>query len=65
MANEAGFILQPTPMGVVTVPTRNGKPMSEEDFLKLSQKDKDVLVQNQQKVQNALETSIQTGEKPG
>jgi lon-related putative ATP-dependent protease len=58
MANAAGFVLQPTPMGVATVPTRNGKPMSEDDFLKLSQKDKDVLLQNQQKVQNALETSI-------
>ena len=58
MAIEAGFMLQPTPMGVVTVPTRNGKPMSEEDFLKLSQKNKDVLVQKQQKVQEALETSI-------
>jgi lon-related putative ATP-dependent protease len=54
----AGFVLQPTPMGVVTVPTRNGKPMSEEDFLKLSPKDKEVLLQNQQKVQNALEASI-------
>lgn len=53
-----GFVLQPTPMGVVTVPTRNGKPMSEDDFLKLSQKDKDELVQRQQKVQNALEASI-------
>jgi lon-related putative ATP-dependent protease len=58
MAGEAGFMLQPTPMGVVTVPTRNGKPLSEEDFLKLSKKDKDALVQNQQKVQNALEGSI-------
>jgi lon-related putative ATP-dependent protease len=58
MAIEEGFLLQPTPMGVVTVPTRNGKPMSEEDFLKLPQKDKDVLAQKQQKVQNALETSI-------
>jgi lon-related putative ATP-dependent protease len=57
-AIEEGFVLQPTPMGVITVPTRNGKPMSEEDFLKLSQKDKDVLVQKQQKVQNALEASI-------
>lgn len=53
-----GFVLQPTPMGVMTVPTRNGKPMSEEDFLKLSQKDKDGLVQRQQKVQNALDSSI-------
>ena len=53
-----GFVLQPTPMGVITVPTHNGKPMSEEDFLKLSQKDKEQLVQKQQKVQNALEASI-------
>ena len=58
MAIEAGFMLQPTPMGVVTVPTRNGKPLSEQDFLKLSQKEKDALLQNQQKVQNALEASI-------
>jgi lon-related putative ATP-dependent protease len=58
MAVEEGFTLQPTPMGVVTVPTRNGKPMSEEDFLKLSKKDKETLVQKQQKVQNALEASI-------
>lgn len=53
-----GFVLQATPMGVITVPTHNGKPMSEEDFLKLSQKDKDALVQKQQRVQNALEASI-------
>jgi len=58
MAIEEGFMLQPTPMGVITVPTRDGKPMSEEEFLKLTQKDKDELLQKQQKVQNALETSI-------
>ncbi len=57
-AGSEGFVLQPTPMGVVTVPTRNGKPMSEDDFMKLSQKDKDALLQKQQKVQNALEASI-------
>ncbi len=58
LANQESFTLQPTPMGVVTVPTHNGKPLSEEDFLKMTQKDKDVLLQKQQKVQNALETSI-------
>jgi predicted ATP-dependent protease len=58
MAIEAGFALQPTPMGVMTIPTREGKPLSEEDFLKLSQKEKDELVQKQQQVQNALEASI-------
>jgi lon-related putative ATP-dependent protease len=60
LAVQEGFTLQPTPMGVVTVPTRNGKPMSEEDFLKLSQPEKEVLLQKQQKVQNALETSIRS-----
>ncbi|HSB67686.1 MAG TPA: AAA family ATPase [Anaerolineales bacterium] len=53
-----GFILQATPMGVVTMPTHNGKPLSEEEFMKLSQKDREALVQKQQKVQEALETSI-------
>jgi lon-related putative ATP-dependent protease len=57
-AVNEGFILQATPMGVITVPTRNGKPMSEEDFMKLSQKDRDALVQKQQRVQEALEASI-------
>ena len=57
-AVNEGFVLQATPMGVVTVPTRNGKPLSEEDFVKLSQKDKDALLQKQQKVQDALEASI-------
>jgi lon-related putative ATP-dependent protease len=57
-AISEGFMLQATPMGVITVPTRNGKPLSEEDFLKLSQKDKDNLVQKQQKIQNSLEASI-------
>jgi lon-related putative ATP-dependent protease len=58
LANTEGFILQPTPMGVMTVPTRNSKPLSEEDFLKMSQRDKESLLQKQQKVQNALEASI-------
>jgi lon-related putative ATP-dependent protease len=58
LANQERFVLQPTPMGVVTVPTHNGKPLSEEDFLRMPQKDKEVLLQKQQKVQNALEASI-------
>jgi lon-related putative ATP-dependent protease len=58
LANQEGFVLQPTPMGVATVPTHNGKPLNEEDFLRMSQKDKEALLQKQQKVQNALEASI-------
>jgi lon-related putative ATP-dependent protease len=57
-ATNEGFMIQATPMGVVTVPTHNGKPLSEEEFVKLSQKDKETLVQKQQKVQDVLEASI-------
>ena len=53
-----GFALQATPMGIITVPTQNGKPMSEEEFLQLSQQQRDELVQKQQKIQAALEASI-------
>jgi lon-related putative ATP-dependent protease len=53
-----GFVLQATPMGVATVPTHNGKPLSEEDFVKLSQKEKESLMERQKKVQDALEASV-------
>jgi lon-related putative ATP-dependent protease len=57
-ATQEGFSLQATPMGVITVPTHDGKPMSEEEFTQLTQEQKDELMQKQQKVQNALEASI-------
>jgi Cdc6-like AAA superfamily ATPase len=57
-AAAEGFALQATPMGIITVPTSNGKPMSEEEFLQLSQEKRDELVQKQQKIQAALEASI-------
>jgi lon-related putative ATP-dependent protease len=31
-ARQAGFVIQPTPMGLVTVPIVDGKPMSREQF---------------------------------
>ncbi len=57
-ATEAGFVLQPTPMGVATVPTKDGKPLSEAEFMQLAEPDKDALMQKQQKVQAALEASL-------
>ncbi len=31
-ARQAGFVIQPTPMGLVTVPVLDGKPMAREQF---------------------------------
>ncbi len=37
-ARKAGFVLQMTPMGPAIVPTKDGKPMSEEVFMSLDEK---------------------------
>ncbi|MDH4180007.1 MAG: AAA family ATPase, partial [Armatimonadota bacterium] len=36
-ARSEGFMIQPTPMGLVTVPLADGKPMSREQFEQLSE----------------------------
>ncbi|MCZ2157226.1 MAG: AAA family ATPase [Bryobacterales bacterium] len=37
-ALQAGFMLQPSPMGVLTVPMRDGKPLTDEQFVALSKR---------------------------
>jgi lon-related putative ATP-dependent protease len=58
LARQEGFLLQPTPMGLATIPLRKGKPLSEEEFLAMSQAEQDEIGQRQQKIQAALEASI-------
>jgi lon-related putative ATP-dependent protease len=57
-ALQAGFMLQSSPVGVLTVPTRKGKPMSEEEFLALSKAERDEIAKKQEALQNELEASI-------
>jgi lon-related putative ATP-dependent protease len=57
-AYQAGFVLQATPMGLLTVPIKKGKPISEEEFMALEQKEKDQIVEKQLKLQEALDAAI-------
>ena len=57
-AQNEGFLLKPTPMGLVSVPLRRGKPMTEEEFLALSQNEKDEIAHRQEKINEMLETSL-------
>ena len=57
-ARQQGFAIQQTPMGLVTIPIRKGKPLSEEEFLALTPEEKETLDQTQQKLQETLETVI-------
>jgi len=58
LARQEGFVLQSSPMGVMTIPIRNGKPLTEEEFLALSQEEKDKITASQQKVQDALDSGL-------
>jgi lon-related putative ATP-dependent protease len=57
-ALAAGFMLQSSPVGVLTVPMRDGKPLSEEDFLALSKEKRDEISKKQEEIQNELNASL-------
>jgi len=57
-AYKSGFVIQATPMGLLTIPIKDGKPLSDDEFLALDQKEKDQIVVKQQKLQEALETVL-------
>jgi lon-related putative ATP-dependent protease len=60
-AEQNGFILQASPMGLLTVPLNQGKPLSEAEFIALSQEEKASIAERQQKMQEILEASIRQG----
>jgi lon-related putative ATP-dependent protease len=57
-AQEEEFLLQPTPMGVMTIPTHNGKPLKEDEFRALSQEERDKIIQKQKDLNAALEAGV-------
>lgn len=48
MARGSGFGLQATPVGIVPIPMKNGQPMSEKAFLRLSDHERETLKELQQ-----------------
>jgi lon-related putative ATP-dependent protease len=57
-AQKNGFGLQATPMGILPIPLKNGKAMSEADFLGLDEKDRAKLKQAEEKIQETIETAL-------
>ncbi len=54
-AQSEGFVIQPTPMGLLTIPTRAGRPISDQEFLQLSKEEKNEINQKQSVLKSALE----------
>jgi len=53
-ARTQGLILQPTPMGVVTLPMAEGHPMSREQFEQLPEEDRKALEERMEKLRERI-----------
>ena len=57
-ARNKGLLLQSTTLGLIFIPASDGEPMSEEDFKKLSTKDKEELKKKQEELTRELKEQI-------
>jgi lon-related putative ATP-dependent protease len=58
LARQNGIGLQATPMGIIPIPLKAGKPMAEKDFLALPEKEREKLRQSQEKIQEMIESAL-------
>jgi len=62
-ASENGFTLRMTPSGIVLLPTKDGKPMQESDFLALSNEEKKQLEEKRGEIEKRVEATLREGKK--
>ena len=57
-AIQSGFVIQPSAVGLLTIPLKNGKPISEEDFMALKPGEREEFGKRQEQLNTALEAVI-------
>jgi lon-related putative ATP-dependent protease len=57
-AQKQGFLLRPTPTGVMTIPIIQGKPVTDEGFLALPQKTKDQIQKKGEDLNTEMRTAM-------
>ena len=62
-ASQAGFALRMTPSGIVLLPTKDGKPMPEADYLALSPTEKKHLEERRSEIEKQVEDTLRDGKK--
>jgi lon-related putative ATP-dependent protease len=60
IAQEQNFTLQPTPMGLLSIPIKDGKLLSEKEFLELGQEERNKINESQQYISKAIEETTNT-----
>lgn len=62
-ASENGFALRMTSSGIVLLPTKDGKPMEESDYLALSSAEKKQLEEKRGEIERKVENTLREGKK--
>lgn len=57
-AQEKGFVLRSTPVGLLTIPVVDGQPLGEQDFLALSPKMKDEIQRRREELSAELRSAM-------
>jgi lon-related putative ATP-dependent protease len=57
-AQQEGFIIQSTPIGLLLIPVVNGKPLKEEELLSLPQKTKDLIQEKRDRLESELRNTM-------
>lgn len=57
-AQQEGFLIQPSPTGIMTIPVKAGRPLTQEEFMLLDQEQKDAISKKQKAVQSELATGL-------
>jgi lon-related putative ATP-dependent protease len=58
IAKAEGFTLQRTPQGIITIPLKDGKPMSQEEFEALSDEDRKALEEKGRSLQARIDETM-------
>jgi predicted ATP-dependent protease len=62
-ANQSRFALRMTPSGIVLIPTKDGKPMEEEDYLALPVDEKKRLEERRGQIEKKVDETLREGKK--
>jgi hypothetical protein len=62
-ANQSRFALRMTPSGIVLIPTKDGKPMQEEDYLALPVDEKKRLEERRGQIEKKVDETLREGKK--
>ena len=62
-ANSVGFALRMTPSGIVLLPTKDGKPMQETEYMALTPEEKKTLEEKRGVLEKRVEETLREGKK--